>query len=90
MRQPTCLSRCVSTMPPIAAAQRKQTQSVPLEGPKHRELITADLAFQPGRGHLSDAMVMAHGCPGSLDGIEDATVKLQELLVTHLRDEDEV
>ncbi len=63
---------------------------MPFEGPKYFELIAADLTFQPGRGHLSNAVVVAHRRAGSLHGIENAAVKLQKLLVIHLCDEDEV
>ena len=64
---------------------------VVLEHLEHAVLLLADVALKPRCEHLADAVMVAYGRAGALDGVEDgAVVCLERLLVLHLGQEDEV
>ena len=62
-----------------------------LEHPEHPVLLLADVALQPGGKHLADAVMMADGRAGFLDGIQNGgVVALKFSGIVHPGDEDEV
>lgn len=64
---------------------------VVLEHAEHAILLLADVALEPGREHLADAVVVAHGRAGALDRVKDrGVVGLEGVLILHTGEEDEI